>query len=204
MVARPPPLTSCSTSSARWWVHVLHASPHARLLVTASLHALRVECACSLWLATTNALPGHTDVAQTAWLQHSSIHTACIRIPMQVIERFIERVPPCTLPPPANQVGGRRPTMLGCAALDSQGRPKLPLMMPDQRQLHAPAGPPVAVSHPKTCAEQVHPNARKKVATPKPGSEEEAALHREQGEALLRQAYQEGKPRRILAGFSQV
>lgn len=133
MVARPPPLTSCSTSSARWWVHVLHASPHARLLVTASLHALRVECACSLWLATTNALPAHTDVAQTAWLQHSSLHTACIRIPMQVIERFIERVPPCTLPPPANQVGGRRPTMLGCAALESQGRPKLPLMM------HVPA-----------------------------------------------------------------
>lgn len=40
---------------------------------------------------------------------------------------------------------------------------------------------------------QVHPNARKKVATPKPGSEEEAALHREQSEALVRQGYQEGE-----------
>ncbi len=39
----------------------------------------------------------------------------------------------------------------------------------------------------------MHPNARKKVATPKPGSEEEAALHREQSEALVRQAYQEGE-----------
>ncbi|PRW61528.1 DNA-directed RNA polymerase III subunit RPC3 isoform A [Chlorella sorokiniana] len=69
-----------------------------------------------------------------------------------VIERFIERVPPCTLPPPAKQV---------------------------------------------------HPNARKKVATPKPGSEEEAALHREQSEALVRQAYQEERfqlPADLLGG----
>ena len=50
----------------------------------------------------------------------------------------------------------------------------------------------------------MHPNARKKVATPKPGSEEEAALHREQGEALVRQAYQEGKPGFILGGCSQL
>lgn len=58
-----------------------------------------------------------------------------------VIERFVERVPPCTLPPP--------PT-------------------------------------------NVHPNARKRVSAPKPGSEEEAALHREQQEAAKRQEYQQG------------
>lgn len=39
---------------------------------------------------------------------------------------------------------------------------------------------------------QVHPNARKKKAAPKPGSEEEADLQREQSEAQQRQAYQEG------------
>ncbi|PSC73409.1 DNA-directed RNA polymerase III subunit RPC3 [Micractinium conductrix] len=57
-----------------------------------------------------------------------------------VIERYVERVPPCNLPPPA---------------------------------------------------QQVHPNARKKKAAPKPGSEEEADMHREQAEAAQRQLYQE-------------
>lgn len=57
-----------------------------------------------------------------------------------VLERYIERAPPCSLPPPA---------------------------------------------------QQVHPNARKKKAAPKPGSEEEADLQREQSEAQQRQAYQE-------------
>lgn len=39
---------------------------------------------------------------------------------------------------------------------------------------------------------QVHPNARKKKAPPKPGSEEEADMHREQADAALRHDYQQG------------
>jgi hypothetical protein len=47
-------------------------------------------------------------------------------------------------------------------------------------------------------AAQVHPNARKKkAAPPKPGTEEEAALHREQAEAALRREYMEGAPWRV-------
>ncbi|KAL4446224.1 hypothetical protein ABPG77_003031 [Micractinium sp. CCAP 211/92] len=57
-----------------------------------------------------------------------------------VLERYVERAPPCNLPPPT---------------------------------------------------QQVHPNARKRKAAPKPGSEEEADLQREQSEAQQRQAYQE-------------
>lgn len=41
---------------------------------------------------------------------------------------------------------------------------------------------------------QVHPAARKKKAAPKPGSEEEAELHREQAEAAAWQEYQQGAP----------
>ncbi|KAL4423849.1 hypothetical protein ABPG75_001150 [Micractinium tetrahymenae] len=59
-----------------------------------------------------------------------------------VMERYVERVPPCNLPPPA---------------------------------------------------QQVHPNARKKKAAPKPGSEEEADLQREQSEVQQRQGYQEAR-----------
>lgn len=57
-----------------------------------------------------------------------------------VMQRYIERVPPCTLPPPP---------------------------------------------------QHVHPNARKKKAPPKPGSEEEADMHREQADAALRHDYQQ-------------
>lgn len=57
-----------------------------------------------------------------------------------VMERYIERVPACTLPPPP---------------------------------------------------QQVHPNARKKKAAPKPGSEEETELLRGQQEAGVRQEYQQ-------------
>ena len=39
---------------------------------------------------------------------------------------------------------------------------------------------------------QVHPNARKKKAAPKPGSEEEIELQREQADMAVRQGYQQG------------
>jgi hypothetical protein len=99
-----------------------------------------------------------------------------------VLQHYIERAPPCNLPPPPQQVQQRccvSPGLATSALLSLAAfyramlfHPELPLFSPSQ----------------------VHPMARKKKAAPKPGSEEEAELQREQGEAAAWLEYQRGAP----------